>query len=282
MPGLTDNNIINGAYKFYRRSYYYHVCVINRSGDYNAVKRYVSSILRKFDVIAVGFDNNPFAHAHVLIRSSRRLNIYDFISPNLFIKLIPVKNKTHFMNLLTYIHGHPKKYINLDGHIRDGDSMSGNELAEIKTMLVDIQRRLDTIENRIDTLENDVKAVKTETTDKSDKVERKTLADKISERQERRMEERRETEPERIEVRTRVATFIFQRSRKGVAVRIRFAGFVKPNSKGEYYLSLNHDEFKALAVQVQNALESFGSSESGGKNSGNRKTNVKVNRGKYL
>jgi len=267
---------------FYGKAYYYHVCIISRSGDYNAIQNHVNRFLSEFKVLAIGYGLNPYAHAHLVIRSKRKIDYRKYHVSGLYVKFIPIRSRLHFNNVVEYVSNHPETLIYHDEKVMDGGSMSEGGFEEIKTMLVDIQRRLDTIENRIDVLDAEMQDVKKQIHEQTETPQRKTLADKVRVESTAPDTTPKSSEPERIEVRTRVATFVFQKSRKGVAIRVRFASFVKPNSKGEYYLSLNHDEFKALAIQVYNALNSFVPSESDGKNSGNRKTNVKVNRGKYL
>ena len=265
------------AYKFNAKSYYYHVCVISRSGDINAVKNHVNRFLSEFKVLAIGYGYNPFIHAHIIIQSRKKIDFRKYHVTGLFVKFIHIRSRLHFDNVFEYVTNHPETLIYHDEKVMDGGGKMVDGLDEIKEMLVNIQRRLDTIENRIDALENDVKAVKMETNDETANVERKTLADKVSAKAQTSNGTKPDAEPERIEVRTRIATFIVQKSRKGVALRIRFAPFVKPNQKGEYYLSLTPDEFKALAVQLNNAVNSFVQSGSGGRNK--KSGNVKIERG---
>jgi len=270
---MNDGKLNN----FYGKAYYYHVCIISRSCDYNAIQKLVKRISSDFPVIALGYGLNPYAHAHLVIRSKRRINYRKYHVSGLYVKFIPIRSQLHFNNVVKYVSNHPETFIYYhDPNSHGGVGMSDG-LDEIKQLLETVVRRLDTIENRIDVLDAEMQDVKKQIYEQTETPQRKTLADKVRVESTAPDTTPKPSEPERIEVRTRVATFVFQRSRKGVAVRIRFAGFVKPNSKGEYYLSLNHDEFKALAVQVQNALESFGSSGDNPKSS--KSSNVKIEKG---
>ena len=79
------------------------------------------------------------------------------------------------------------------------------------------------------------------------------------------------TEMQSVEIRAGAMTVIVQESRKGVALRIRFRSFVKPNNKGEYYVALTPDEYKQLIA----GLQSFNVSETNANSNTNTNTNGK-------
>ena len=243
----------NRDYKFNPRTNYYHVCIISRSGDINAILNHVNRFLSEFPVLAVGFDNKPYVHAHLIIRSRRKIDFSKYHKSGLYVKFIPIRDRMHFNNVFEYVTNHPETFIYHDEKVRDGENMTDG-FEDLKSWL---EKKFGEIEKRIEALENE--------RNKTTVVAKRTPVNGTSP----------DAEPERIEIRTRVATFIVQKSRKGIALRIRFAPFIKTNPKGEYYLSLTPDEFKALAVQLNNALDSFTTSDnSGGKNSG--KVSVKT------
>jgi len=277
MPDGHRNMVSSGLNNFYGKAYYYHICIISRSGDYKAVEDHVKCISSHFPVIAIGYGLSPFVHAHIIIRSKRQIDYRKYHVPGLYVKFILIRSRLHFNNVVKYISNHPETLIYNNEKVMDGGSMSGGELAEIKELLLGIQRRLDSLENRIDVLDAEMQDVKKQIHEETATVERKTLADKVKETETTERRTEKSTEPERIEVRTRVATFVFQRSRKGVALRIRFASFVKPNNKNEYYLALTPDEIKALARQIINAVKSFTTSDP--RNSGKKSGNVKIETG---
>jgi len=262
---------------FYGKAYYYHICIISRSGDYKAVQNHVNRFLSEFPVLAIGYGSNPFVHAHVIIRSRRKIDYHKYHKSGLYIKFILIRSRLHFNNAVEYVSNHPETLIYHDEKIRDGDSMSDGGIEEIKTMLANIQRRLDSIENRIDVLDAEMQDVKKQIHEETAKVERKTLADKVKETDERPTEEHRTSGKYRIGVRTTPATFTLFGSRKGIGMEIRFAKFVKQNRNGGFYVSLTPDEAYALARQIINAVKSFTTSDP--RNSGKKSGNVKIETG---
>ena len=81
---------------------------------------------------------------------------------------------------------------------------------------------------------------------------------------------------ERIEVNLSRMTVIIQKARKGIALRIKFPAYIKPNNKGEYFVVLQSDDVKALAIQLMNAYRSFTDNKS------RTGSNVKIVRGGEL
>jgi len=55
---------------------------------------------------------------------------------------------------------------------------------------------------------------------------------------------------ESVEVNLSRMNIRLQQARKGVAMRIRFAKYVKPNKKGEYYVILTEDDIRSLTYAL--------------------------------
>jgi len=82
------------------------------------------------------------------------------------------------------------------------------------------------------------------------------------ERLERRNEDMREAET--VEVNLSRMNVRLQQARKGVAMRIRFAKYVKANNRGEYYVILTEDDIRNLinALQTIKIPQNVSNSES--------------------
>ena len=72
------------------------------------------------------------------------------------------------------------------------------------------------------------------------------------ERLERKNEDMREAET--VEVNLSRMNIRLQQARKGVAMRIRFARYIKPNNKGEYYVILTEKDVAQL-IQALNTVK---------------------------
>jgi len=69
------------------------------------------------------------------------------------------------------------------------------------------------------------------------------------ERLERKNEDMREAET--VEVNLSRMNIRLQQARKGVAMRIRFAKYVTPNNRGEYYVILTRNDIRNLINALQ-------------------------------
>ena len=76
--------------------------------------------------------------------------------------------------------------------------------------------------------------------------------EEITERLERLEKQNNEMrEAETVEVSLSRMNIRLQQARKGIAMRIRFAKFVKPNQKGEYYVILTEKDVRNLINALQ-------------------------------
>ena len=89
--------------------------------------------------------------------------------------------------------------------------------------------------------------------------------EEITQRLERLEKQKNETrDAESVEVNLSRMNIRLQQARKGVAMRIRFAKYVKPNRKGEYYVILTEDDIRNLinALQTIKIPQNVSNSES--------------------
>jgi len=76
--------------------------------------------------------------------------------------------------------------------------------------------------------------------------------EEITERLERLEKQKNETrDAESVEVNLSRMNIRLQQARKGVAMRIRFAKYVKPNNRGEYYVILTEKDVRDLVNALQ-------------------------------
>jgi len=75
--------------------------------------------------------------------------------------------------------------------------------------------------------------------------------EEITEKLERLEKQKNETrDAESVEVNLSRMNIRLQQARKGVAMRIRFAKYVKPNRNGEYYVILTEDDIRSLTCAL--------------------------------
>ena len=89
--------------------------------------------------------------------------------------------------------------------------------------------------------------------------------EEITERLERLEKQKNETrDAESVEVNLSRMNIRLQQARKGVAMRVRFAKYVKPNNRGEYYVILTEDDIRNLinALQTIKIPQNVSNSES--------------------
>jgi len=83
---------------------------------------------------------------------------------------------------------------------------------------------------------------------------------------------------ESVEVNLSRMNVRLQQARKGVAMRIRFAKYVKPNRNGEYYVILTEDDIRNLI----NALQTIKIPQNVSNSENNRNVKVRTVRGGEL
>ena len=114
------------------------------------------------------------------------------------------------------------RYIN--GHKRGGENVNKEEFVRfVVDSLREIKERLAKLEERISELEK--------TKEETDKLK-----------------------TNKVEVNLSRMNVLLQPAKKGIAMRIRFAKYIKPNNKGEYYVILTENDFNNLKTAL-NTLE---------------------------
>jgi len=187
---------------------YYHACVIIHKSD-KGVAYEIGKVFGKFDIKIVGFEETPKPHFHILFKSLKRIN-YRFIRVNgVYIRFIRVKSRRHYFNLVNYIHGHEKW--------KEVRNMKKEEFVGfVVESLKELREKVGKLEKEITNLKTTNTA--TDTTPKTESVSVNLSKMHIS----------------------------LTPARKGVALRIRFARFIKPNNRNEVYVILTEDDLKAL------------------------------------
>jgi len=195
---------------------YYHACVIVHDCD-ERVAYELAELFGKFIVKAVGFEERPKPHFHILFRASERIDYRSFRVNGVYIRFIRVKSRRHYFNLVRYIRDH-EKWIG-------GGGMKKEEFVRfVVESLKELREKVGKLEEEIANLKSVQKT--DDTTLKTDVVE---------------------VNLSRMNVR-------LQPARKGVAMRIRFARYIKPNNKGEYYVILTEKDVAQL-VQALNSVK---------------------------
>jgi len=158
----------------------------------------------------------------------------------LYVRVKPVKHERHFYNVLKYIERHNETLISPLDEFCNGDSMSGDRLEE-----------------RVERLEKDIEEIKNNIARLTDMIH--NMVQPAAQRTEEKAEA--EIQQEAVEVNLSRINVRFQPARKGVAMRIRFARYIKPNNKGEYYVVLTEDDVNALIGALKSAKGLFHRSE---------------------
>ena len=207
----------------------YHVCVIWKGDKNVSVKNLLLHIRRMAKVKAIAFDKTPVKHVHLLVHARKKINYRYFNRFGVYVKFIPIRTHTHYINVIKYIHGH--KYV------LGGENVKKDEFVRY------VMEKLEVIEREIKEL-------------------------KMS---------REQGNANSVEVNLSRMNVKLQPAKKGLAMRIRFARYVKPNNKGEYYVILTKEDYNRFITALQSVKfpELNESTESKG-------NNVKVEKGGEL
>ena len=150
-------------------------------------------------------------HVHILFKPKSFIPFGLFSGNGVYTKFIRIKSRRHYFNVINYINGHK---------IRGGGEMKKEEFVRfVVDGLNELREKVGKLEEEI----RELKQSKTETQGQSDSVE---------------------VNLSRMNIR-------LQQGRKGVAMRIRFARYVKPNNRGEFYVILTKDDIKSLMTALQ-------------------------------
>jgi len=194
----------------------YHVCLILNGNKYDGVYDFIK-YLSHYDVVIAGFELNPKPHFHFLIKSRSRLSYHDFRVDGCAVKLIRVKSRRHYFNLLKYIRDHEK--------VCGGGSVKKEEFVRF------VKESFETLRKEVAEIKRELANLKTTATDTATTLKTDVVEVNLS----------------RMNVR-------LQPARKGVAMRIRFARYIKPNNKGEYYVILTEKDVAQL-IQALNTVK---------------------------
>ena len=223
-------------------------------------------------VIEFVFAGKPYMHIHAVVYSSTRLDyaeVRKLIPPGFHFDIRILRYHADVKRAVIYVQKHDPFNLVYPGETVRVINSYGKKNMEGMYMN-ELDERLSRLEETVSKL--------------ADVVEK--LAEKVS----------RQTEPQselkNAEINLSAMRVIVQKSRKGVALRIKFARFIKANNRGEYYIALTPDEYKSLIVGLQSfnvsETESNGETDtnsngkSGRKSSKRSKTRIKSKRGGEL
>ncbi len=245
---------------------YYLLTLRPLSGDYHAnlYKLYdstltiFSEIRRTINatVITYVFADRPYYHLHAVIHVKSRIDYRQIW------KIVPKGFTVNFRFLPRFSDvENAKRYVNK--HV-PANCIGGGETVRVinpedkKNVEVlrmsEFEERLSRLEKTVEKLVNAVEKI-------AEMAEKRTTVSMDS-----------------AEIELRTMRVVAQKSRKGVALRIRFARFIKPNKRGEFYIAMTTDELKNLVNGLQSFLNHV--TENGQENgSSERKTKVKVENG---
>ena len=239
---------------------------------YDATMNVFNSIVRSVnaDVIAFRFSDDPYYHIHAVISVKGRIrydHVHEIVPKGFHVHLAPLKRKSDVEDAIEYVLRHrPVSIVHADENItvikRDGKN-----IREVESMS-DIEERLERLEKTVERI--------VETLEK--------LANGKTE------ETKTDNEPQSVNVDLGAINVTVQPARKGVALIIKFANYVKRNRNGAYYVALTPDEYRKLldGLQSFNVSETNANSNTNtnGKKSSrsgrNSKTRIKSKRGGEL
>jgi len=217
----------------------FHVCIIIRKDNYENVSETLFKLFEFGKIIKFAIGDNPL-HIHLLFKPNSFIPFNIFSRNGVYVKFIRIKSIFHYYNLVNYFHGHK---------IKGGGEMKEKEFVKF---IVDSLKELKEKVGKLETEINELKNTQSRSTDRSMKSE--TVEINLS----------------RMNVR-------LQQARKGVAMLIRFAKYIKPNNRNEYYVILTEEDINQLTTALQSIKIPKPNKSSGYKNN-----NIKVEKGGEL
>jgi len=220
---------------------------------YALVSDVLKRISRAFDALLVEYvlTDQPYYHAHAVIVARVRIDyrvIHRIVPSGFHVNLKPLRNPSDIAKARLYVANHkPADSSNRDKSVTLINRY-GNKYSEVVDTS-DIEERLSRIEKAVE-----------------------SLAKVVEELAKKRTQQAETKQSERTEIDIGSIRIIAQKSRKGAALRIRFAPYVKPNKAGEYYIALSVDDLKKIIL----GLQSFANEISGDTE---KKPRVRVERG---
>ena len=213
---------------------------------FNSIVRSVNA-----DVIAFRFSDDPYHHIHAVIRTNGRIrydHVHEIVPKGFHVHLAPLRKKSDVEDAIEYVLRHrPVSIVHADESItvikRDGKKNIGGENVS------DIEERLERLEKTVERI--------VETLEK--------LANGKTE------ETKTDNEPQSVNIDLGAINVTVQPARKGVALIVKFANYVKRNRNGAYYVALTPDEYRKLL----DGLQSFDVSETNADSNTNTNTNGK-------
>ena len=210
-------------------------------------------------VIEFVFSDVPYYHIHAVVYSKSRLDyaeVRKLIPKGFHFHLAPLRYLSDINNARRYVRRHkPAKLGNSDKTVTFINRY-GNQNSEVLDMS-DLEERLSRLERIVEKMAEAIEKLSEGKTDRNET----------------------ETELQRAEIHLSPMSVIVQESRKGVALRIRFKPFIKPNNKGEYYVSMTPDEYKSLIAGLQSFTYKISDSGKTGGSRRRRKPKVRVEKG---
>ena len=217
---------------------------------YDATMNVFNDIIRSVNasVLAFRFSDDPYYHIHAVIKTNGRIRYDDVhkIIPNGFhVHFAPLRKKSDIERAKKYVsRHHPAPFVNADEGVTF-INRDGNNIREVSYM-PDLEERLSRLERAVERIVETLE----------------TLANRKTE------ETKTDNEPQSVNIELGAINVTVQEARKGVALIIKFANYVKRNRNGEYYVALTPDEYRKLL----DGLQSFNVSET--KPSENADTNT--------
>ena len=218
---------------------------------YDATMNVFNSIIRLVDanVLAFRFSDDPYYHIHAVIKTNGRIrydNVHKIVPKGFHVHFALLKRKSDVENAKEYVLRHrPAHYVSVDSNVtfinRDGNKIVGGE------EMSDVEERLERLEKTVEKLASVVEKLANGKTD----------------------ETKTDNEPQSVSIDLGAINVTVQPARKGVALIIKFANYVKRNRNGAYYVALTPDEYRKLL----DGLQSFNVEETKANGNGNENTN---------
>jgi len=220
---------------------------------YDATMNVFNDIIRLVDadVLAFRFSDDPYYHIHAVISVKGRIrydHVHEIVPKGFHVHLVPLKRKSDVENAKEYVLRHrPVDIVHADENItfikRDGKN-----IREVGSMS-DLEERLERLEKTVEKLASVVEKLANGKTEETET----------------------DNEQQSVDIDLGAINVTVQPARKGVALIIKFARYIKQNRNGEYYIALTPDEYRKLL----DGLQSFDVSKTNANSNTDTNTNGK-------
>jgi len=223
---------------------------------YDMTMNVFNSVIRSVNasVITFRFSDDPYYHIHAVISISGRIrydHVHKLIPKGFHVHLAPLRKKSDIERAKKYVSRHrPAPCVNVDESVTF-INRDGNKNGEVLYMS-DLEERLSRLERAVERIVETL-----ETLAKRNRARTQT-----------------DNEPQSVNIELGAINVTVQEARKGVALIIKFANYVKQNRNGAYYVALTPEQFNEL----MNGLQSFNVSETKSNSDDNTQSNSKSGR----